>query len=479
MTTRNNQPQPYAGIARKHALWTHSCFRISYKPFFQILLTCIKGYCMKRIFFTLSIILLLLFGCHALPPAEHLEASSYNFVVIGDNRPIHKFRPEQPYIFSRVVKKAVSLNPALILNVGDLVLCFDTTSQNKAVKVFNAFEKVVAPIREKKIPLYIAMGNHSAFSEFGRKKFSRRYKDIKTQKLYYSFDVNNSHFIVLCSELKNEEAQISGEQLAWLKHDLENTAAKNIFVVLHRPLYSNATHDRYSLGIHPEKRDTLAELLKKHNVTMVFAGHIHVYNYSVIDGLSQTITAGAGAKLKGTVEDGGFYHLINVIVSGDNLDYRLIPLQSEVAQATQMIREQRYKGALSMAEKAVEFLPEHPMPNIVKTISHKLLCQDAAYNAGFSKLGLILGSRKELLFRLGEYCLEADLQALSNYYLAESAALDKNSFKVWYHYAKLKEKENLFPAAIEKYRKALSLADNPYYKNIIAKKIKKLENKNG
>jgi len=188
-----------------------------------------RGKDMKRKLLSVFILLVFLFGFGTVSAVEQHKEQTLNFVVMGDNRPANVFRPEQPYIYHKVVEKAVELDPVLILNTGDLVLGYDADSRQKAREEFDDFEKATAPIRKKNIPLYITMGNHSGYTEFAREAFAKRYKNTETGELYYSVDVKNCHFIVLCSELVNEVSQITGRQLEWLKGDLKRAGGKHIF----------------------------------------------------------------------------------------------------------------------------------------------------------------------------------------------------------------------------------------------------------
>jgi tetratricopeptide (TPR) repeat protein len=430
---------------------------------------------MKRKILGVCILLFFLYGCGLVSTAGRHEEQALNFVVMGDNRPASVFRPEQPYIYHKVVEKALNLNPLLILNTGDLVLGYDAYSQEKARKEFDDFEKVTAPIREKGIPLYITMGNHSGYTDFAREAFANRYKNKETGTLYYSVDVKNCHFIILCSELENEASQITGKQLAWLKRDLKQAEGKHIFVLVHRPLYPKIKHLEDSLNKYPEKRDKLAGLFKQYDVDMIFVGHVHVYNFSVVNELSQIIAGGSGAPLAGTLDDGAFNHFFHVIVNGDNIDYRLLPLQNEVALATQLMKEGRVKGALSLAKKAIETLPDHPMPYIIATAGYKSDGQTLKYNAGITTLISILGNEEEVFFRLGEFCLNVELLDLSDFYFSKALTMDTNSFKVWYHYAQLKTNKKQYPAALEMYKKALLLTDNEYFIHDIKEQIKEIE----
>jgi tetratricopeptide (TPR) repeat protein len=424
--------------------------------------------------FIVCVLLVFLFVCGTFPTAERHEEQALNFVVMGDNRPANVFRPEQPYIYHKVVEKAVELEPVLILNTGDIVLGYDAYSQEKAKEEFDDFEKATAPIRKKNIPLYITMGNHSGYTELAWKAFAERYKNKETGTLYYSVDVKNCHFIVLCSELENESSQITGKQLEWLKGDLKRAEGKLIFVTLHRPLYPKIKHLKDSMNKYPEKRDELAGLFKQYNVDMLFVGHVHVYNFSVVDGLSQIIAGGSGAPLAGTLEDGAFNHFFNVIVNGDNIDYRLLPLQNEVKQAAQMMKEGRVQGALSLAKKAVETFPDHPMPHIIATMGYKSVGLTLEYNAEITKLLSILGSEEEVFFRLGEFSLTVKLLDLSDFYLSKALAINNDSFKVCYHYAQLKTEQKQYTAALEMYKKALPLTDDDHFKQDIKEQIAKI-----
>ncbi len=425
------------------------------------------------------LLLIVLTGCGNLliPTTEQPDDQFLNFVVMGDNRPANVFRPEQPYIYHKAVTEAVALNPVLILNTGDLVLGYDALSQEKATEEFDNFEEATAPIREKDIPLYITMGNHAGYTKFARQAYNNRYKHKNTGRLYYSFDVKNSHFIILCSELEGEESQITGKQMEWLKMDLKGVKNKHIFVLLHRPLYPKIKHLKNSMNKYPEKRDKLASLFKKYNVDMVFVGHVHVYNFSVVAGLSQVIAGGSGAPLAGTINAGGFNHFFHVIINGDDIDYRLLPLQNEVLLAAQLISEGRIQGAISLAEKAMEILPGHPMPNIVATVGYKLAQQPMEYDAGITALKSILKSEEEVYFRLGEFCLDVNLLDLADLFLSKALDMANNSFKILYHYGKLKMAENQYAIALEMYKKTLLLTNDDYFKRDIEKQIKILEEK--
>jgi len=53
-------------------------------------------------------------------------------------------------------------------------------------------------------------------------------------------------------------------------------------------------------------------LFETYDVDVVFTGHIHMYNETIINGVRYVITGGAGASLYADEENGGIYHYMNV-----------------------------------------------------------------------------------------------------------------------------------------------------------------------
>jgi len=60
----------------------------------------------------------------------------------------------------------------------------------------------------------------------------------QSENLFYSYDINNIHFVAMNSEIPyefNEEYKLRFQN--WLKKDLESSTKKWKLVYLHRPLY--------------------------------------------------------------------------------------------------------------------------------------------------------------------------------------------------------------------------------------------------
>ncbi len=92
--------------------------------------------------------------------------------------------------------------------------------------------------------------------------------------VYYSFDYNNAHFIVLNSN-DDEDNGFSAKQIEWLKADAAASDAEWKFVMLHKAPYSNGSH--YDDGDVIEIRKQLSTLMPELDIDMVLQGHDHVY----------------------------------------------------------------------------------------------------------------------------------------------------------------------------------------------------------
>lgn len=161
------------------------------------------------------------------------------------------------------------------------------------------------PITEK-MPVYIARGNHEG-NEASDEYALRNYGRISTNKFYYSIQYEDLLFLILDTEIRGEDGSIRGDQLAWMQKQLDSAAGapgiENIFIFLHRPLYPQGFHR----GSNLLNADTLHEIFLLNNkVSIVFAGHDHLFNCYRKDGMHYITTGGGGGPLYHGY--GGDYH---------------------------------------------------------------------------------------------------------------------------------------------------------------------------
>jgi len=260
-----------------------------------------------------AIIALLVALCLLPAPAQPVEdttADPFSFAVFGDSRPGD--RPYSP-VLQAIATEVGSLRVPFVIGTGDYIE--GSSNQSTVRRQWEGFFTGLAPLQAgTTIPVALAPGNHDIVGVRRNAEIFLEY----FRYLYFSFDHEGCHFIILDSESLGSEGRIAGNQLQWLKQDLAaHQDAKFTFVALHRPLYPVDGHVGSSLDEYASDRDALHALFVQQGVDCVFAGHEHLYNYQERDGVYYFITGGAGAPLYAAPERGGFHHYLLVSVGED------------------------------------------------------------------------------------------------------------------------------------------------------------------
>jgi Icc protein len=236
----------------------------------------------------------------------------FSFIVLGDNR-------SGDDIYRKLVFLAIAHTPAFIVNTGDVI----ATPGKK--EDWTKFWELSKPITA---PYFLVVGNHDAHPKVpGSETLYKEQVDLPGNELYYSFHAGNSLFIILDSSIEGQEKKITGEQYTWLEKVLANSDKKHKFVFLHHPLYAEPGTGRHagnSLDKYPVLRNALEALFVKYHVDAVFAGHEHLYQRRIVNGIAHVITGGGGAPLYAKDENSGFNHLILVTVDGDKTSAEVI-----------------------------------------------------------------------------------------------------------------------------------------------------------
>lgn len=207
------------------------------------------------------------------PPAGTL----FRFVAYGDTR-------THDDIHREIVKGVLSFQPALVLQTGDLV------ADGRNANQWKTFDEITGDMR-RRIPYYPARGNHDV-GTFYEQRVTQPV--LSGNKLYYSFEKGNLHFVAIDTQQALDPAS---EQGRWLEADLARARAEGKFIV---PFFHKAI---YSIGPHARESDVLAlqpvlhSLFKKHGVRLAFEGHDHIYYRTVRDGITYVVTGGGGAPL--------------------------------------------------------------------------------------------------------------------------------------------------------------------------------------
>jgi len=232
-----------------------------------------------------------------------------HFVLLGD-----RTGEAQTGVYERVWRELSGAQPAFVLSVGDTI---QGLNDSTAEAEWRAALRIFEPYR--KIPLYLAPGNHDIWSEASERLF-RQYAG---RAPHYSFDSGSAHFTVLDNSRSDDWP--AGE-LAWLEGDLrEHAAAQVKFVVSHRPSWLLDA----ALG---STNGPLHRLAKRYGVCCVVAGHVHQLIHAELEGVTYLTLPSAGAhlRLSGEYKDGWFFGWTGVEVRGREVAFQIHALDGPV-----------------------------------------------------------------------------------------------------------------------------------------------------
>ncbi len=276
----------------------------------------------------------------AVSSALAAEYEDFTFAVMGDTRPIGPMNFDLSPAAKRMVEEINWINPAIVFHTGDLVWARGEPEEVVAKEFATAFE-LFGTIEAK---VYYVPGNHDySVQPFAAEEFLR----LTGQKEYFSTDHEGVHFIILNTELPGEVASVTGEQLEWLKEDLEeNGGARAIYVFMHRPIFGRrkdvvdvdaaAPQDDYKpmggQGISDvQNYGVLAELFAHYKVDAVIAGHQHLFYRTEHKGVPYYVVGGGGAEFDTPPDEGGFFNYLVVNVTDEGTEtYVMEPFQFDV-----------------------------------------------------------------------------------------------------------------------------------------------------
>ena len=134
--------------------------------------------------------------------------------------------------------------------------------------------------------LHLAPGNHDIRGEASLRVFLSFFPEP-----YHAYSEGDTLFLLLCTELPGEEASVTGEQFEWAAEELQRPFRYKL-VFLHEPLFP--AMPGHGLDRHKEMRDRLHQLFKEQGVSLVVAGHDHLYDRSTRDGITYVIAGRTG-----------------------------------------------------------------------------------------------------------------------------------------------------------------------------------------
>ena len=229
----------------------------------------------------------------AAPSTISKTQGGFSFAIIGDT----KLFDDSPA--SGNLQKAVGSiskqNVDMVFAVGDLVFkCGDTSSCENS---YGDWKTAMSPLMSK---TYEVVGNHdrsggNLADDVWQKEFDLPINGpADFQKQTYSFDFQNSHFVVLDTE-KPRGGVVNLEQRIWLEQDLAAHKLQHTFVLFHEPAFPTSQFKRKSLDVDTRQRDALWKIMVQNNVTAVINGHEHFFTRKKVGSIYQFIVGNTDA----------------------------------------------------------------------------------------------------------------------------------------------------------------------------------------
>jgi len=230
-----------------------------------------------------------------LPPAgQVLEGRApFRFAILGDNR-------RNMEVFEDALARIKRDDVRFILHLGDLVHRAEA----------GEFRWVLHELWEAdlKAPFCPVPGNHDIGE--GPADVGERYRQYRRAfgPRRYWFSCANAMFVAF----DDAAARCRPEDLAWLDRTLREHRGQYAlcFVFMHVPPRDPRPGAGHALA---RGADELIRVLRRHEVSAIFAAHIHDYLEDRMGGIPIFITGGAGARL----QPGGRHHYLLCSVEQD------------------------------------------------------------------------------------------------------------------------------------------------------------------
>ena len=238
------------------------------------------------------------------PPVALPNANgSLKFAVLGD---FGNGTRAQYQLGEQMARLRETFPFELVLTVGDNI--YGSESPRELVRKFEAPYKALL---DAKVRFYATLGNHDSREQ-------RLYKPFNMNgELYYTFKAprQDVRFFAL------ESSYLEPAQVQWLEKELARSTEAWKIPYFHHPLYSSGGRHGSDLP----KRQVLEPLFVKYGVSVVLAGHDHVYErVKPQAGIVHFVVGSGGQLRRGNLRRGS-----PITAAGNDTD--LVFLAAEIA----------------------------------------------------------------------------------------------------------------------------------------------------
>ncbi|MFH1437476.1 MAG: metallophosphoesterase [Pseudomonadota bacterium] len=244
------------------------------------------------------------------------DRKSYRFIVYGDSRWGHGHHQS--------LMQAMKAHPSdFLIHTGDFVTV--GTSRGQWDNFFFVARSLAA-----RVPIFPVVGNHEYVA--GKcdifKSVFKPPRNSPNPGLDYYFDTGNARFIIMDNRRVGKS---SNEQKSWLQDALESAKDEkklaHRFVFFHQGIQSSGPHG-------PDQKlakNGYIELLKKHDITLFTAGHDHMYERGLWEGIRYVVSGGGGAPVYtkeknrgGTLKKSVERHFISFKVDENDITFDVV-----------------------------------------------------------------------------------------------------------------------------------------------------------
>lgn len=244
----------------------------------------------------------------------------FRFAWLADTR-------TQTAIHAKIAAAIKAASPRFSLYGGDL--CGDGSYASFKKEFFLPEQLALAA----EVPFFNATGNHEGWRT-NTMAFTQAPASPSGVQEYYSFDYGNVHFLALNTQLP---VDAQSAQYRYAMADLASTRQPWKIVYLHSHPYCAGGHGEVA-----ELKTMAEKVFVPNGVALVFSGHSHFFEHSLVEGIHYFIIGSAGAPL---YDPGTAPYLVK---SAKDYNYALIDVTHESLTVTVKNAEGKLLDSLAL-----------------------------------------------------------------------------------------------------------------------------------
>ena len=256
------------------------------------------------------------------------RSDSLKFGVMGD---FGTGKREQYQLADVMARVRAQFPFELMLTVGD-----NLYGGNGPRDFLNKFEKPYKALLDGGVRFYASLGNHDSRQQSNYEPFNMG------GRTYYTFKApkESVRFFAL------ETSYLDPQQLQWLERELDGSGEDWEIPYFHHPLYSSGGRHGSDLP----KRRVLEPMFVKYGVSVVFAGHDHIYErVKPQQGIVHFVVGSSGQLRKGNLDKTGLSDAANareqafliVEIDGDEMHFNAVSRTGQVIDSGAIARRRR------------------------------------------------------------------------------------------------------------------------------------------